>query len=211
MSRALIYTFGLALFAAAFPPAARADIEAEDERAFQARAEEASRRVAALAAQGRSDELRRLGAKALPHLAALFRENRFRATILPALVDSGSAEARKVIEEGLAASTRSEDIFMTARALGVLQRGESKEVLLKKLRTFSRAEPDEAGIAFGGDSDWAHFMLIWAVARIEGQNFGGFKAGASGQDALRCTISVEEVNACLRWWRENRARLSKGG
>ena len=108
---------------------------------------ELARRVAALAAQDRAAELRRLGGRAIPHLAALFGKDKFRKTILPVLVESGAAEARKVIEEALAATTNTDDIFMTARALGVLQRPESKKALLAKIATFPRPEPDEGGIA----------------------------------------------------------------
>src|SRR5262245_20876916 len=178
---------------------------AAHERAPQDRAKQ----VQALAAQGKTNALRQLGEKTIPHIVALFQADKHRKTLLQVLVESKSPEARKVLEGALAAATSNDDIFMTARALGIIKHAGSKKALLDRRASFPRPEPDEGGIAFGGDTDWAHLMLIWSVARIEGQDFGGLPARPTGEDALHCTLSAEEVTACLQWWREYRIKLKK--
>ena len=163
-----------------------------------ARNDELRQQVEQILSQDATQKLQSLGPSAIPHLVALYKDGKYRKEILPVLTQSKQPEGRRAIEEALLAETSNDEIYLMAQALGTINQQDSKPVLIKKLRGFSKSEPSLGGITFGGSSDMAHLGLIWALARLEGHQFGSAENHVwRGEDAMKC----------LEWWRKNRARF----
>ena len=168
--------------------------------------------IEALLEKGKAKELRDLGAPAIPALAALFKQKKYREIILPILAVSKTKLARTTIEEALAVENDDDWVFWQARALGLIKHAESRTVLLARIKQIKAGEPQGLGVLFGGGSDCAHFALIWALARLEGKDFGTswLSKDDMGEYMLSGPLSANDLDACIVWWREHRKTLDNG-
>jgi len=114
------------------------------------------------------------------YLVDTYGEQKFQSEIRPWLLSPDAPQAVRWIENHLLGTKSLTSIRNLAFALGWLGRRESRRALLKKLGG-ARGGPKYGGVIFGGDSDQAHYALIWAVARLEGRTF-------------------EDFNDLIEWW-----------
>jgi hypothetical protein len=170
-------------------------------------------------------ELRALGDRAVPVLVELFKQGKHRPTILPLLANSKTKLARTAIEEALRTEEDNDWIFWEARALGLLNDTASKPVLLATIQRVNERlkalgeretppdEPNGLGVMLGGTTDCAHFALIWALGRLEGKSFvkSWVEKDKRGDYTLSGPLSLDEVSACILWWREYKKTLQPPG
>jgi hypothetical protein len=175
--------------------------------------------VEALLRENKAKEVRALGDKAIPALVELFKARKHLPQVLPILANSKSKQARTAIEQAVRAEDDNDSLFWQARALGLLKNAESKPALLAALPRLKRRlaeldrksidEPDGLGVLLGGSSDCAFFSVIWALARIEGKEFGTswLEKDEASDYKLSGPLDARDLASCIEWWREYKKML----
>lgn len=121
---------------------------------------------------------------AMAFLMDAYPKESVRSFLRTVLASTDPSPAVRWIERELRDAADMHRIRNLAYALGWLGYPESTRPILRKLGG-ARGGPRRGGVIFGGDTDQAHYALIWAVSRLEGETFEG---------------APDHFSALMDWW-----------